>query len=177
MSEKLFYLSRNTTKSNILAVIFRIALFVTIIFPLIVLIARAIIRRNIQFKKIESPKVSLPTPLKTAPKINQSNIRLLKDDAGKEIRVPVGKSFSIELWHSPSTGHHSWKIFQIPSFINQLDQHVSDQNQSPGFDGGGNDYVFVFEPKVSGRGDIVMQLPCSFDASRTEEKKFTIIAS
>lgn len=167
----------NTTKPKILVVAFHILLLVTVIFPLIVLISRAIIRHNIAFKKIEPPNVLPTPPLKTTSKTNQCNIRLLEGDTGKEIRVPVGKPFSIELWHSVTTGHNPWKISQIPSFINYLDQCINYLNHPPGTCGGGNDYVFIFEPKSAGRGDIVMQLPClGLDDSRNVEKKFTFIA-
>src|SRR5579862_993662 len=93
---------------------------------------------------------------------------------GKEIRASVGKPFSIGLWHSASTGHKPWKISQMPSFIKSVDQYINFIDHPPGTCGGGDDYVFVFEPKEPGRGDIVMQLPDS--PSGTVEKTFTIIA-
>jgi hypothetical protein len=162
----------DTTKSNCLTVALRILLFVTILFPLIVLIARTIIRRNIEYKKFEGPKVS-------PPKIKQDILRLSGKHAGKEIQVPAGKPFSIELFYSITTGHRPWKISQIPSFINHLDHYIDYRNNPPDICGGGDDYVFVFEPKKPGRGDIVMQLPDlggNPDPSYTVEERFTIVA-
>ena len=126
--------------------------------------------------KIESPNIPPSPPLKTPSKINKGNVQLLEEDANKEIRVPIGKPFSIELWHSPTTGHSSWKISQVPSFINQVASYVNDQDHPPDFCGGGDNYGFVFEPKEPGMGSIIMKLPCSFDESRAVEKTFTITA-
>jgi hypothetical protein len=157
--------------SNILRVALRIVLFATIVFPLIVLFVRAIIRRNIEFKKIEAPKV---TP-KTKPDI----LSFRAIHSHKENQVEVGKPFSIALWHSWTTGHRPWKIAEIPSFIHHSDQYVKGNNQhsDPDICGGKNDHVFVFEPLESGRGDIVMRLPdLSGSDARTLEKRFTIVA-
>lgn len=125
--------------------------------------------------KIESPNGPPSPPIKTPPKTNKGNIRLLEKDANKEIRVPIGNPFSIELFYSPSTGHHSWEISQIPSFINLVDKYVNYQDHDPDCCGDGDDYGFVFEPKTSGTGSIIMKMPC-FDERRTVEKTFTIIA-
>lgn len=108
---------------------------------------------------------------------HQGSIHLLEEQADKEIRMPVGKSFSIELSHSFTTGHFPWEISQLPSFINQSEQHVYHRTYPRGICGGGNDHVFVFETKEPGRGNIVMQLPDLNRAGhRTVERIFTIIA-
>lgn len=104
------------------------------------------------------------------------NICPPEGNTSQEIQVPVGKSFSIKLWHSPTTGHQPWEIAQLPSFIKYLDKSIKFQDLPPDVCGGGADYRFIFEPKKAGRGDIIMRLPCSFDASRTVEKKFTLVA-
>lgn len=176
----------NTPESNALAVAFRIVLFLTVIFPLIVLIARAVMRHNIEFKKIEPTPLPSPppSPPHTSPKIDPATIHLhlLEEDAGKEIRVPVGKAFSISLFRTPSSGHQRWEISQMPSFIHPLAKYIKDREYTSDFGNGrylvgnGDDYVFVFEPKESGRGTIVMKLPCSFDATRTVKQMFTMIA-
>lgn len=157
----------DTTKSNLLEVACRILLFATVVFSLIVLIARAILRQNIEFKKFEPPKPKPEVPSLRAIQSNQEN------------QVPVGKPFSIELWHSWTTGHKPWEISQLPSFIKHLNKHVKSQNPPPDPDicGSGTDHVFVFEPKEPGRGDIVMRLPdLSGSDARTVEERFTIIA-
>jgi len=202
------------TSSSILGLVVRILLLATVIFPLIVLIARANIRHNIEFKKIEqskdvpSPHLTTPSetdqndissqdkiqqrvieptpvplsPLLTTPsEIIHGDIRLsyINDSyksTNEEIQVPLDKSFSIELFYSVSTGHKPWKISETPSFIDCVCENVVPQPQPPDACGGGNYYVFVFKLKESGKGNIVMQLPCFFDDRRTVNKVFTIIA-
>lgn len=125
----------------------------------------------------KKPPISPSSPLKTPSTIEKENMRLLLEkDANTEIRVPIGKPFSIELWHSSSTGHSSWEVSQVPSFINQVDTYINYQDHSPGLCGGGDNYGFVFEPKAPGIGSIIMKLPCSFDKNREVEETFTIIA-
>lgn len=170
------YQENNTPKSNCLAVAFDIFLLGTIIFPVIVLILRAIIRHNIEFKKHQPPTDSLdPFPRTTVTKPNECFMCLKEKDAGKEMRVPVGKTISITLWHSVTTGHQPWKVAQLPSFIKQLDAYTNDQYHPPEWCGGGNDRLFIFQPQESGRGEIVMEMP-GFNATRTEVKRFTIIS-
>ncbi len=110
----------------------------------------------------------------------QSNkIPVLKKSAGREIPVPVGKPFAIELWHSPSTGHSPWEISKIPSFITPSSQYRKLRHYWGKFPppGNGDDYGFVFEPKEAGKGTIVMRLPCDFDATIEVKETFTIVAS
>lgn len=123
---------------------------------------------------------SLTTPIRKLDQSSvkhQDSIRLLEKHAGKEIRVPVGKSFAIQLWHSDSTGYNPWCISQIPSFITPIASQCIDRGHySPDICGDGDDYEFTFEPNEPGKGNIVMQLPWSYDAGQTIEKIFTIIA-
>ena len=108
--------------------------------------------------------------------INKGSLQLGEKDAGKEIRISIGQRFSVELWHSSSTGHEPWIVSQAPSFIDSSDKYVNYQNHAPGLCGGGDGYGFVFESKAPGKGSITMKLPCSFDESRSVEKTFMMIS-
>ena len=131
----------------------------------------------------------------TGQEIRGPNIRCLQGEhAGQEIQVPnirlrrriqdiaplqlsIGDRFSIELWHSSSTGHQPWRVAQLPSFIRELNQYIRYQDRPlVPVPGDGNDYGFIFEAKEPGRGTIVMELPCSFDATRAVETRFMIDA-
>lgn len=179
---------QKNTKSNCLDVAFRVLLLLTVIFPLVVVITRAVIRSNISFKKIDN---SVPAPIpgpdiykKIISKPNLCKIQLQESDAGKEIRVPVGESFSVELKHSYSYGHNPWEIVQLPSFVNETDKYVNHLHPSVRIPGAANDYMYIFTPTCLGKGEIIMWMPrlgnsAAMPPSGLNDwtlKRFTIIA-
>lgn len=123
-------------------------------------------------KPLQSPHLEPPTKA-------DIEVHLRKEQSGKEISVPVGKPFAIELQWSPSTGYSRWEMSELPSFLTQQEELSGDTHanqREPDWVGGGFWAVFVIVPTKAGKGDITLKMPWPYSSGNDETHTFTINA-
>jgi len=167
--------TEKTIESRFLETALRAILLATVIFPSIVLITRAIIRRNTRFTKVvDSTPAPAPAPARSSLKKEELNkdVPLLSEH--EDNKVSVGKPFSIKL---SAFCMENWNISPLPTFIQEQDQLILlDITGDPDACSGRIDSMFTFVAKEPGTGSIEAWSGYGKIVNAKDKKTFKITA-